>query len=216
MELDYSATDALLLRQGLTVPEQTRRMLADLMRRGPWVSYGPRSPSRALEMAETHARALFGYTEKPPSRPSSITLRSAKLKAAIEGRAGVDIRLFQLKEGNAFDYDELCAALAAGSADAATLEALLDTLTRIPRNNLGARGRPEGPAWEIIRTGYIAWQRAGHRPGYTWDGHSDTLKGEFPDFMRDLLACFPVRPMSDKALHSAISLCAKKPELKVF
>lgn len=215
MQLDYSATDTLLLRHGLNVSDLTRRMLADLMRRGPWVSCSPRSSRQGLEMATTHARALLGYTKKPPSRPSSIPLRSAQLRDALGWLVGVQIVLFQIRNGYAFDYDELCSALDGGTTDAATLEALLDTLSRIPRDNLGALGRPEGPAWEIVRTGYIVWQRAGHHPGYKWDAHSDTLKGEFPDFMRDLLACFPVRPMSDKALHSAICRCAENADLKV-
>ncbi len=129
----------------------------------------------------------------------------------------MEIRLFQMKDGDAFDYDALCAALGAGSADAATLGALLDTLSRMPRDNLGALGRPQGPAFEVIPTGYIAWQRAGHHPGYTFvDEGSGKLKGPFPNFMRDLLSCFDIRHMNDKALHSAICRCAKNPHLKVF
>ena len=168
-------------------------------------------------MATTHARALLGYTKKPPSRPSSIALRSAKLRDALGWPVVVEIVLFQIINGYAFDYAALCEALDAGSADAATLEALLDTLTRIPRDNSGAQGRPQGPAWEIVRTGYIAWQRAGHDPKkYSWDALNRTLKGAFPDFMRDLLTCFDKVPMSDTALHSAIYRCTKKAELKVF
>ena len=220
------AVDDLLSRHCLSVPNETRLMLADLIlrkRRKPREEEQvldpskehhkkpkeTRSPNPGLDRAAIHARKLLKYMSKPPRDLSSVPNRCCKLRTSIGGLAGMEIMLFQLKEGEKFNYAELCKSLEEHRPAVDSLAALLDTLAHIPRGDWENVGRPKGPAWEVFRTGFIVWERGGRPASFEWKDEEDTLKGAFPDFLRDLLSCCGVEEMKESALKAAVIDCKK-------
>ena len=201
------AADKLLAKHSLEVPEATRDNLAFAIalyferpqtdQREP----GSRSVLPALRTARTHARALIGYSTRPPSRGASVRLRCTKLAAAIRTREellGMGLAIVGI------DPDTLLQGLDASQYDVCVLQRLIE---HVDREELagGARGRPWAQDTTIIRAGCITWLRAGKRIGYTWDDEVERLSGDLPAFLRDLTAICRGRPMSDNAIRAGIA-----------
>ncbi len=200
------AADKLLAKHSLEVPEATRDNLAFAIalyferpqtdQREP----GSRSVLPALRTARTHARALIGYSTRPPSRGASVRLRCTKLAAAIrtgEELLGMGLAIVGI------DPDKLLQGLDACQYDVCILQRLID---HVDREELagGARGRPWAQDTTIIRAGCITWLRAGKRIGYTWDDEVERLSGDLPAFLRDLTSICRGRPVSDNAIRTGI------------
>lgn len=182
--------DALLDRYGLSVDDGIRHMLASTImhnRANPCpASVRKHSPMPALQKALTHVKALLQYADKPPSRASSLVLRARKLAEALRENALVGMELVLTKPS--FNPLPLLDALDAGNAERIELLRLLATL-EVATGKAWKVGRPWAAFTVVIRAGCITWQRAGKRVQSRWSVDEETLSGELPDFLRDLIAC---------------------------
>lgn len=203
-----AAVASLLTSHGMEPPKNTIELLEELVVRVRFSERAekgePRSPSKALHRAKRYVQSLLKYLESPPTRPDSVPKLCTKLRRAIGGLAGVEILIFKMSEGGEFRYKELDESLMSCQPDADSLQELLDTLQRMPKGNWESVGRPHGLHWEVIRTGCIAWRRAGRNPSYSWAEDEGVLKGEMPGFLRDLIALCKIPKLSHTALHGAL------------
>jgi hypothetical protein len=145
---------------------------------------GSRSALPALRVARTHAAKLIEYLSRPPTRKSSVSLRCAKLAAAIRES---DIAPLTLAVED-IDPNALLDELESGRIDVDTLRGLI-RVADAAESASGGMGRPWAAHTTIIRAGCIAWERAGQKISYGWHDDRDALTGALPDFLRDLLAC---------------------------
>jgi hypothetical protein len=189
--------DALLAAHGLTVPDATRDMLADAMThnrelpRRESESRGGHSALPALRAARTHASKLIEYADHPPARKASVPLHCAKLASAIrsnESLVGINLVLADPP----IDPNALLDALDSGSFDVDVLRELVRVADAVEAES-GGVGRPWAAHTTIIRSGCIAWERAGRVVTCSWNRKSGAnngkLTGPLPAFLRDLIAC---------------------------
>lgn len=188
--------DALLAAHGLTVPDATRDMLANTIcheRELPASSNRKRSPRADLDKVKAHAMKLMEYAARPPSRTSSVALRRSKLAQALRSDSPLLV-IHLICARPAFDPARLLDGLDGGDAvDTAELRKLLRTLAALERQSGPRAGRPWAAHTTIIRSGCIAWERAGWVVTCSWNRKSGAnngkLTGPLPAFLRDLIAC---------------------------
>jgi hypothetical protein len=181
--------NALLEQHRLEVPESVRDNLANTIlhaREGtPNEKGGTHSPMPSLRKADTHARALLNYVNRPPSRASSISNRCAKLSAALnDPRVAMELAI----DVPSLDLKRLLEGLAVARADPAQLACLSEAVELIASNKK-VSGRPWSTAKPIVRGGCIVWKRAGRTESFTWNAGNRTISGPLPAFLGDLLAC---------------------------
>lgn len=174
LSLYRPVADELLVRHKLSLPNNTRDMLAttimhsrELAKEG---KDGSHSPTPARKKVETHARALLGYSINPPVRKDSILKRCASLEKALlsSGLLALDIGISNHRNKVDFDFGGLLESLKVGNADPAAISILLDSLSRIPWGRWEKLGRPKEHAGHVVRSGCLAWKRAGRTERYSW------------------------------------------------
>jgi hypothetical protein len=186
--------DALLHAHGLSVPDMTRDMLADVIANSRELpepkTNGSHSELPALRTARTHAAKLIEYAKQPPARAASVLLRCRKLAQAL---CDSDVAVMALSLAG-IETAPLLASLDAGDVTTAKLRRLVKSIDKIDAKHKDAKhkngiGRPWAAHTRIIRAGCIAWERGGNVIGYQWDDDAKKLCGSLPKFLRALVAC---------------------------
>lgn len=187
--------DGLLAAHGLSIGSDARDMLAGTIMQSRETSDekdAASAPTKSLQAAKVHARALLAYaTTKPPTRPDSIRTRSAKLRAALLNRLVAVVLALADDDGTSLNLAELADSLERGDPNAQSLSVLLGRLDRVQLGptDWQRSGRPWGRAKLIVRAGCIAWKYAGQSGSYSWREAEEVIAGPLPRFLRDLIDC---------------------------
>lgn len=198
---------ALLTAHGLTVPDQTRELLADKIGscREQLADDHEATATTSARQAAGYVRKLLDYKVKPPSRAESVPNLCKKLASTLlNGPLAIDLGLSESYPAS--DFVALLEALEGGSPDTQSLQLLDDALSAVIAQSSGKQcgGRPWGSKRAIVRAGLVAWLRAGRTiRDYTWDAANEELTGALPEFLFALLAACGLA-MSPVALNQAI------------
>jgi hypothetical protein len=218
------ATNALLERHELCVPDTTAEMLANTIRKSTLL--GPRrarkgdsdpTPRERLRQARQAAQRLLSYATERVSHSTSIATQWKKLHDAINHPTMFvwipvsvsNIPQLLKKLSPLLDVKVAGAAKPLLQTVTAELTALVHFVAENEKQRGSTTGRPKDWPGTVIRGGCIAWHRSGRDAEFAaqkgTSGQRQRARAEaLGNFIRDLLAMCGIT-LGDDALRTAVS-----------
>lgn len=204
---------ALIKQHKLRAPQSAVEILTKTIYRclvlqsRPKAQTAPRfTPRVHLNKGLKAVQKLVTYLDRRPSRRSSVSIQSRRLREAIDF-AGIGAWLAPTEPMT--PVSELLEKLRCIEKDGfdADSKSVLTQLLHAIEHSLSSRakttGRPQELLRAVVRGGCVAWRSAKMKPLCSWDQRSKVVRGKLAAFVRDLIRMCAAET-SEAALYSAL------------